>query len=186
MLIRIFIATSRHAMMNSTYSAGNECAAQKGISNMDRALKEQYVQVLFRFRKSGLDFPKLSGINMSELVVMAGLSDDSSCPDKCTDLADIQKNIHITKAAISQMFTSLENRGYVVRETDKTNRRKITVVLTDEGKKVLKETKEQVDLMLEKTLSRFGEDNTQQLISLLNRLSDISDEIKNETNPKIS
>jgi DNA-binding transcriptional regulator YbjK len=35
-----------------------------------------------------------------------------------------------------------------------------------------------MDELLEETLSRFGEEKTWQLISLLNQLSDISEELK--------
>ncbi|MDR3242679.1 MAG: MarR family transcriptional regulator [Clostridiales Family XIII bacterium] len=145
---------------------------------MDSNLKEQYIQVLFRFKKAGLDFPKVSDVNMTELFVMAGISENAFCGDKSVNMAEIQSSIYITKAAISQMFTSLEKKGYVVRETDRSNRRKITVELTDAGSKILEGAKKQADQMLEQTLSRLGEENAWRLITLLNRLSDIFDEVK--------
>jgi len=147
---------------------------------MDSELKKRYIQVLFRFRKSGLDFPKLADVNMMELFVMAGLSNNSFCDDKRVDLTKIKGHTHTTKAAISLMFTSLEKKGYVIREIDRSNRRKITVVLTDEGHKVLEDAKVKIDLILDQMFTRFGEDKAWQLISLLNELSDVSDEIKQE------
>jgi len=147
---------------------------------MNSELKKSYIQVMFRFRKSGMDFPKLAGVNMMELFVMAGLSNNSFCDDKHIDLEQIKRHTHTTKAAISLMFTSLEKRGYVIREIDKSNRRKITVVLTDAGNKVLEETKIKVDFLLDKIFTRFGEDKAWQLITLLNELSDVSDEIKQD------
>jgi DNA-binding MarR family transcriptional regulator len=146
---------------------------------MDTKLKREYIQVLFRFKKAGLDFPKISDVNMTELFVMAGISNNAFFKDKSIDLTEIQNLTHITKAAISLMFTSLEKRGYVIRETDRSNRRRITVELTTEGEKVLAEAQTQVDLMLDQTLSRLGEEKAWQLISLLHELSDISDELKN-------
>ncbi|MDR3344387.1 MAG: winged helix DNA-binding protein [Oscillospiraceae bacterium] len=111
---------------------------------------------------------------------MAGISNNIFCNDKSVNMAQIQSNTHITKAAISQMFTSLEKRGYVVRETDKTNRRKITVELTPAGERILEEAQKQVDGMLEKTIARLGEEKAWQLIGLLEELSDIAEDIKRE------
>jgi DNA-binding MarR family transcriptional regulator len=146
---------------------------------MDNTLKEQYMKVLFRFKKAGLDFPGLTEVNMSELFVMAGIANNDFCCEKSViNTAEIQSHIFISKAAISLMFTSLEKRGYLIRETDKTNRRKITVELTPEGVRILAAAQKQMDELLEETLSRFGEEKTWQLISLLNQLSDISEELK--------
>lgn len=147
---------------------------------MENILKEQYVQLLFRFRKSGLDFPKISDINMSELFVMGSLPTDLLNVDKGISLSDIQSNIHVTKGAVSQIFNALEKKGYINREIDKTNRRRIIVTLTEEGNKVLENTKVQVEQKLEHIISRFGEKNMQQLIMLVNQLTDITDELKNE------
>jgi DNA-binding MarR family transcriptional regulator len=148
---------------------------------MDTKLKKQYVQVLFRFRKAGLDFPKISDVNMTELFVMAGLSNNVFCDDKSVNMTEIQNNTYISKAAISLMFTSLEKRGYVIRETDRNNRRKITVELTAKGETILAEAQGQVNQMLEEILSRLGEGKAWQLVSLLNQLSDIADDIKRES-----
>ena len=150
---------------------------------MDSELKKRYIQVLFRFRKSGLDFPKIADVSMMELFVMAGLSNNNFCDGKRVDLTQIKGHTHTTKAAISLMFTSLEKKGYVIREIDKSNRRKITVVLTDAGNQVLENAKVKIDLLLDKTFTRFGEDKAWQLITLLNELSDVSDQLKQEMLP---
>lgn len=147
---------------------------------MDTNLKKDYIQGLFRFKKSGFGFPKVSDLNMKELFVMAGLCNNIYGVDASVDLSEVQSHTHITKPAISQMFSSLEKRGYLIRETDKTNRRKITVVLTPEGEEVLKRAKEEADRMLDETLQRLGEENSKKLIALLTQLSDIADEINQE------
>ena len=147
---------------------------------MDNDLKKNYMQALFRFKKCGLDFQRMPDVNMTELFVMAGLSNNIYGVDQCVSLSKIQGHAHITKAAISQMFTSLEKRGYVIRETDPSNRRRITVTLTTEGEEILKQAQAQADRMLNEILCRFGEENAWQLISLLTQLSDITEGLKLE------
>jgi len=147
---------------------------------MDADLKQKFIQVMFRFKKSGMEFPKKQDVNMTELFVLAGIADNSFCDGQTVNLSEIQDRLHITKGAISQIFTSLEKRGYIVRETDKNNRRRITVVMTDEGKKTVADAREQVSQMLDKTLSRLGEEKAQQIISLLDELSDITEDVRSE------
>jgi DNA-binding MarR family transcriptional regulator len=147
---------------------------------MERDLKRKFMQAIFRFRKSGMDLPKMADINMTEFFVMNGLANNIFGKDQSVDLSQIQCHTHVTKAAISQMFTSLAKKGYIIRETDKSNRRRITVTLTQQGKEILALSQQAADKMLEKILLRLGEEKALQLVSLLNELSDISDGIKRE------
>lgn len=147
---------------------------------LDNELKKKFMQAIFRFRKSGMDFPKMADINMTEFFVMNGLSKNIFGQDQSVDLSQVQCHTHVTKAAISQMFTSLEKRGYIIRETDKSNRRKITVTLTQQGKEILALSQRAADKTLDEILFRLGEDKARQLVCLLSELSDISDEIKRE------
>jgi len=148
---------------------------------MDAELKKEFMQILFRFKKAGPDFSTSSDVNMTELFVMAGISNKMFFKDNSVDLTEIQNLTHITKAAISQIFTSLDKRGYVIRETDRSNRRRITVELTAEGERVLAQAQSRADRMLEQILSRLGEEKAWQFISLLNEVSDIADELKGES-----
>lgn len=167
---------------------------------MDSALKEQLIRTMLRFRKVGMTFPPEMDIRMGELMIMRGIAghlppgmhgDHDHHPhhdhEKCqldmhrkVFVSDLQKMHNITKPAISQMLNGLEHKGYVSREMDKADRRKVSVTLTDKGKAMLEETKKFADKTLDETIERFGEDNIRQLISLFNRLIDISNEIKEE------
>lgn len=147
---------------------------------LDNELKKKFMQAIFRFRKSGMDFPKMAEINMTEFFVMNGLSRNIFGQDQSVDLSQVQCHTHVTKAAISQMFTSLEKRGYIIRETDKSNRRRITVTLTQQGEKILSQSQQVADKTLDDILLRLGEEKAWQLVCLLSELSDISDEIKRE------
>ena len=147
---------------------------------MDKSLKEQYMQAMMRFRKICMILPQRSDLNMTELIVMKGIARNSSLSDNNTTVSEIQSKLHITKSAISQMMNSLEKKGYINREIDKVDRRKVIVTLTKAGKEVWKETKESADNNLEEFISRLGDEKTKQLIALLNDVSDISVEMKND------
>ncbi len=160
---------------------------------MDSTLKEQLIRTMMRFRKIGMPFPPDLDIRMGELMVMNGIAGhfpkrmhhehNENCQfdvHRKIFVSDLQKMHHITKPAISQMLNGLEKKGYVRREMDKDDRRKITVTLTEPGKEILYKTKSYTDRMLDETIERYGEENLKQLISLFNRLIDVNDEIKKE------
>lgn len=147
---------------------------------MEKGIKYELMQGLFRFRKNGLEYVKIADLNMTELFVMKNLFLNLFNGTKRVDLAEIQSQTYITKAAISKMFTSLEKKGYLVRETDKSNRRKITVEITPCGKHVVEGAAKKADDVLNIVISRLGMKETCQLISLLNQFSDVVEEVRNE------
>lgn len=144
---------------------------------MDDKIKEQFVHAMFRFRKMGMTLPAEFDIRMTELFLMKSIAKRTSCTNKSVHVSDIQSNLHITKPAVSQMLNALEKRGYVKREMDTEDRRKIAVTLTSDGQEILKQTEEYFNRRLEETISRFGEENTKQLTELFNLLTDISEDL---------
>jgi DNA-binding MarR family transcriptional regulator len=145
---------------------------------MDEDFKEKFLLSMFRFRKTGLELPGKKDVNLTELFVLGSISKKAFIKGKTVNLSEIQEQFHITKGAISQMFTSLEKRGYIIRETDRTNRRRITVELTAEGTKTIDDAEKRVTTMLDILLDRLGEEKARQLVLLLDELLDITDELK--------
>jgi DNA-binding MarR family transcriptional regulator len=144
---------------------------------LDNDLKDRLIYVLHRFKKAEINFPPEIDMRMSELFVLKGIAEKTSG-------SDIRNGLCITKPAVSQLLNSLEKKEYIKRETEKSDRRKINVTLTPRGHEVLKEAIKFADSVLEMTISRFGEENTKQLIYLLTLLADISDEINNKNKPQ--
>lgn len=147
---------------------------------MGKDLKEQYMRAIIRFRKIGLILPYSSNLNITELVVMRGLEDNCPYSESSINISEVQSELHITKSAISQRMNSLEKKGFIERKINTEDRRKIVVTLTQTGKDILKETKKSANDNLNKIISHLGEKNIKQLISLLNQVSDVSEEIKRE------
>lgn len=147
---------------------------------MDRDLRDRLVQTMLRFKKLGMIFPQGLDIRMGELMVMKSIEDATPGDGKNIFVSDIQGQHFMTKPAISQILNGLEKKEYLHRKIDKTDRRKIAVTLTPKGLDILAQSKAHADNMLEAVISRFGEDNTQQLIELFTRLTDVSEQVKQE------
>lgn len=151
---------------------------------MEVLLKEQMVSAMLRLRRLSLAFPPDLDIRMGEFFLLKAIASDEQCPDGHVHLAETHCHLHITRPAVSQMLNALENKNYIQREIDRNDRRKIAVRLTPEGARVLTLAKKHMDQIMDRTISRFGEENTQQLISLLYQLADISEQIGKETSPE--
>lgn len=142
---------------------------------MERQLKEELARALFRFKKVGVHFPPQLDIHMGEFFLMYRLVKDGS--ENQVSTADLQEKLFVTKPAVSQMYKSLEKKGYIQRETDKSDRRKVVVSLTPLGHEILQQVKEYFDSRLSEIIARFGEENTIQLIDLFSRFADISESL---------
>ena len=143
-------------------------------------LKEELIKAAMRFKRMHTDFTPEININMNEFFLLKGISQSPPCSDKSFRLADIHSHLQITKPAVSQMLNSLENRGYILREIDRNDRRKISITLTDKGQEILKATKKDMEKKLDMTISLFGEDNTRKFIASLTALADIVEKIHRE------
>lgn len=148
---------------------------------MDTDLKEQLVHAMLRFKKIGMNLPPDIDIRMGELYVLKGIERHTFCSDRPAYVSDIQSKLFITMPAVSQILSGLEKKGYVTRQADRSDRRKVAVALTPSGKDILSRTKEYTNQMIGETICRFGEENTRQLIRLLTLLADVSEETKRES-----
>lgn len=54
-------------------------------------------------------------------------------PDKGMTMSEIAEAMAVTQGAVSQTASRLEKKGYIVREADPANRRKIRAKLTEKG-----------------------------------------------------
>jgi DNA-binding MarR family transcriptional regulator len=112
-------------------------------------------------------------VNMAEAALLKGIADKALDSEG----AKIQEALCINKAAVSQMLAVLECKGYINREINKDNRRKLFLTLTKEGQKTVINTGRTIDALLSEIIKRFGEDDMKQFIPHFNRFADIIAEL---------
>ncbi|MCL2854153.1 MAG: transcriptional regulator [Defluviitaleaceae bacterium] len=148
---------------------------------MDGSLKEQMVQVFHRLHKT-----KWAGLfanadmDLTALGLMRCISCNSADSDCNVYMVDLQDQLHVSKAAISQMANHLEKKGYLSREVKKTNRRKTTIVLTPLGHQVLQEAEEEFDKALTQFIQQLGDEDARQTVRLFTRFADVISQMSNE------
>jgi len=113
---------------------------------MESPIMKDLVRSIFRFKNIGMSFPTGADtdISLAELALMKGIMDKTFDSDG----AKIQEALCIKKAAVSQMLGVLEKKGYITRDINKENRRKIILRLTKKGETLINKTEKKVNALL--------------------------------------
>ncbi len=93
-------------------------------------------------------------------------------------------DLPINKSAISQMLTNLEKKELITRVHSKTDRRKIEIYLTEEGKRSIEQSFDIVKDLWTRVISKLGTDKLEQITLLLTELQTILEEEINEITDK--
>jgi len=86
---------------------------------------------------------------------------------------DIGKVMNVSSARIAQTLNSLEKKGWLTREIDAKDRRRILVKLTDEGEKQAEEHQENVIQRTTKMLELLGEHDAKEYVRITAKLAKI-------------
>jgi DNA-binding MarR family transcriptional regulator len=152
-------------------------------------LKQDLLHSLFCFKKASIAISRFlnaggGGLSTTEISALGciGRCDKKSCAgaDRTTHHA-MHETLAVSKAAVSQMLGSLEKRGYIRREIDTDNRRKIIITLTKKGKAAVDTSEKEMDLLMSRIITRFGEKDSRTFVQLLRRFSELADESVGKT-----
>lgn len=135
---------------------------------MNEELKANYLQTIFQFKNllNGKLTDKSWTLSLNELLILESIQQGAN-------LTEIREKLAVTKAAISQSLSSLEKKGYILRETDTANRRQVIVRLTSEGLSALTETAVKFDENFQAFVGEFGADRLAQLLELMERMMEL-------------
>lgn len=149
---------------------------------MDTQLMKDLIHTLIQERQAVTTTLADKELSMAELVAMMGIADNRADAERNVYADDLQSSLHVSKPAISQMLKSLEKAGYIRREINESNRRKLDVTLTDEGRAALTKARARYRRTFAQIIDTFGIEKTKQLIAL-NRefLSVARKTLQNET-----
>lgn len=90
--------------------------------------------------------------------------------DKPMSSRSVQKYFPVSAARIAVLVRSLENKGYLERMPDPQDGRSFLLVLTDEGKEFIEETKQKARDLTEQAIDAVG---YKRMIDCLNTLEDL-------------
>ncbi len=144
---------------------------------MNDDVKHQFIRAALLFKK--VDIGELAGgIPYGEMVVMARVQ--ALQPQSCLNAAELADRLCVSRPAVSQMLRSLEGKGYIVRQPNPADRRRITVVSTNEGSLALRQAQRRYNTAVNHVLGAMTPEELTTLIHLMNRLTSVYNELKNK------
>jgi len=138
---------------------------------MDQSLINEFTQMVFRLHKVKM-FNLVHNLNTREVYTMLKINGHKDNINQICLHEELEEHLAVTKSAVSQMISSLEEKGYIMREIDKNDRRKFELSITGKGQELVEELRNTMDSVIKKTITRFGEDNMRQFIGLFNQFAD--------------
>ncbi|MDR2167751.1 MAG: MarR family transcriptional regulator [Clostridiales bacterium] len=146
---------------------------------MSETLKEQMIQALTRLKK--MNWSALyTHMDLPSLGLMKSIEHNSPDSDDNVYMVDLQEQLYVSKAAISQLAGHLEQKGLLLRETNKNNRRKVTITLTEPGRAVLARAWNEFDVILDEFIKQLGDADARETVRLFNRFADITESLSKE------
>jgi len=154
------------------------------MNDESTVLKSQMLNSLFRIRNIisnfhtnlGKDFVERN-ISINELIIMRSIQNNAIGSDSNIRISDIQNQFNVSKAAVSKMLGVLEKKGCICRDIDKANRRNLIITLTPEGKDILNELEQSVDVLVEKIMLHMGKEQSEQFVESLNGFASATEDI---------
>ena len=86
---------------------------------------------------------------------------------------ELSERINVTSARIASILNSLENKKYIKRNVNDTDKRKILVTVTEEGKANVEEAKNKLINKISSVFEQLGEEDTKEYIRLVSKINDI-------------
>lgn len=106
----------------------------------------------------------VSGLTFNEAVVCNLISHQmEQTPEAPVTATYLCEKTNMRKSQMNQVLTSLEAQGYLCRTRSESDRRRVALVLTDEGKKAYDASHEKASRLLQAVVERLGPEAACQL-----------------------
>ena len=95
--------------------------------------------------------------------------------------ADLSDMLELSRPSITRNLNDLESRGFITRNIDKEDRRRIHIELTEAGIGAIEEANKKILGIAERLVSSLGDSDTDKLIELIDKLTEIYKQMLDES-----
>lgn len=96
------------------------------------------------------------------------------CGEHPTSPKNIAEHLNLSSARVAAILGSLEKKGLIVRDISPTDRRRITVTLTEKGREEANAKIQMMRKRMIKVFEEMGEEDTEQFIILMTKFVKIA------------
>lgn len=104
--------------------------------------------------------------------------------EKGIKISELTKIMKGSKSATSKMLRSLEEKEYIIRILDERDKRNVYIKLSAKGEAAFLQAINSMNQYVEALIDKMGIEDIEQLISLLNKLCRVMDEVHETTKGK--
>lgn len=130
----------------------------------NREMAEELFEYMNQFVKGPMQ--RIQNVSKGELAILNYLA----CRQGETIPSELSSSFQLSTARVANTLNSLERKGYISRVHDKTDRRKVLVFITDEGRAVESMRHEEVIEGLENLLNKLGEEDSGELMRIFRKI----------------
>lgn len=89
----------------------------------------------------------------------------------------LSDHLHVSRARITTTLTALRQKGCITMEMCEDDRRRMRILLTECGKQIIELKQKEIEARFDELIRRWGENNAQEFIRLVNRSIEVMREI---------
>lgn len=115
---------------------------------------------------SGYESKKNGSMSASQCYVMRFVSENQQ-----TNVTSIAKALHITSSAATQLIDSLVQKGFILRETNPSDRRHVLLTMSPEAKNLFAQIKKDRMEKMQKLFESFSDDELKTYAQLSKKIS---------------
>lgn len=141
------------------------------MSNDDLLVKE-LIDSISKFKKLFRNSNNNRVFKHGEFMILNILKKDLKESSKGVKVSTLSKLLEVTPPHVTQIISSLEERGYTKRSMDENDRRAVRVKLTESGLSELEKCSKEFDNQFKVVVEILGIEDSKNLISIINKLYD--------------
>lgn len=115
----------------------------------------------------------------AEMIVMKAIADcvcQAGNPEQGVNVSVVVNKLCIAPPAVSRTMHTLEEKGFIFRSVNKSDRRNTLVTLTASGWEKSRDNEQRIDDFMGKIFSRVGKDKIAQTIAHINEIYEVARE----------
>jgi MarR family transcriptional regulator, organic hydroperoxide resistance regulator len=93
---------------------------------------------------------------------------------------DLSEKLDLTTPRVASALNSLAKKGYIERNRDENDKRMVIVSITESGKSFMMEEYNKLISMMQQTLQKLGENDSLELIRIIKRIKEITNEMNEQ------
>ena len=132
------------------------------------ALSKEFLQVIYKYHQMRSQQQLNSAVHGETFVLQYIASHDNA-----TMPSDISKVMCVSSARIATVLNSLENKGLIIRQIDKQDRRRTILKLTPDGQQKASECSHELLDVARRMLEYLGEEDAKNCVRIMGRLTEM-------------